>query len=132
MTEATEGALGASPPDTAAARPPAVRINKDATDTFSGRYAEAVDKVNAFLEQIDWPQLRAVSLTVGLVLVAAFVLLITKGLLDTISLVPLVPGLLQLLGLVVVSRWALQNLSTSEKRQALLQRLESLRKEYLG
>ena len=67
-----------------------------------------------------------------LVLVATFLLLVTKGLLDTISLLPIIPGLLQLLGLVVLSRWALQNLVTKEKRQKLYQTLENTRKEYMG
>lgn len=138
MTEATESTLGASPgsgsagPEVEAASPATGLDGSEFTDTFSERYAEAVAKVNGFLGQIDWLQLRSISLTVVLVLVATFLLLVTKGLLDTISLLPIIPGLLQLLGLVVLSRWALQNLVTREKRQKLYQTLEKTRKEYMG
>lgn len=138
MTEATESTLGASPgngsaaPDAEATSPATGLGSSEFTDTFPERYAEAVAKVNAFLGQIDWLQLRSISLTVVLVLVATFVLLLTKGLLDTVSLIPIVPGLLQLLGLVVLSRWALRNLVTREKRQKLYRTLENTRKEYMG
>jgi hypothetical protein len=55
-----------------------------------------------------------------------------KGVLDTINLLPVVPGLLELLGLVVVGQWSWKNLTTSEKRHAVLSRLQTLRTEYLG
>jgi hypothetical protein len=43
-----------------------------------------------------------------------------------------VPGLLELLGLVVVGTWAWDNLTTSEKRSAVMAKLDHLKKEYLG
>jgi len=43
-----------------------------------------------------------------------------------------VPGLLELLGLVVVGTWSWDNLTTSEKRNAVVERLQGVRKEYLG
>ena len=52
--------------------------------------------------------------------------------LDTINLLPVVPGLLELLGLVVVGNWSWQNLTTSEKRGAVVSKLQNLRQEYLG
>jgi hypothetical protein len=52
--------------------------------------------------------------------------------LDTINLLPIVPGLLELLGLIVVGTWSWENLTTSDKRNALVDRLQGLRKEYLG
>ena len=45
---------------------------------------------------------------------------------------PIVPGLLELLGVVVVGQWSWKNLTTSDKRNALVQRIQSLRQEYLG
>jgi hypothetical protein len=55
-----------------------------------------------------------------------------KGVLDTINLLPVVPGLLELLGLVVVGQWSWQNLTTSDKRNAVVSKVQTLRKEYLG
>ena len=45
---------------------------------------------------------------------------------------PIVPGLLELLGVVVVGQWSWKNLTTSDKRNALVQRVQTLRKEYMG
>jgi hypothetical protein len=58
--------------------------------------------------------------------------ILIKGVLDTINLLPVVPGLLELLGLVVVGNWSWQNLTTSEKRGAVVSKLQNLRQEYLG
>jgi len=58
--------------------------------------------------------------------------ILIKGVLDTINLLPIVPGLLELLGLVVVGTWSWDNLTTSEKRNAVVERLQGVRKEYLG
>jgi hypothetical protein len=58
--------------------------------------------------------------------------ILIKGVLDTINLLPIVPGLLELLGLVVVGRWSWDNLTTGEKRSAVVSRLQHLRQEYLG
>lgn len=58
--------------------------------------------------------------------------ILIKGVLDTINLLPIVPGLLELLGLVVVGTWSWNNLTTSEKRSAVVNQIQTLRKEYLG
>ena len=47
-------------------------------------------------------------------------------------LLPVVPGLLELLGLVVVGQWSWKNLTTSDKRTAVINKVQGLRKEYLG
>ena len=38
----------------------------------------------------------------------------------------------QQLGVVVVGQWSWKNLTTSDKRSALVTRIQSLRQEYLG
>ena len=58
--------------------------------------------------------------------------ILIKGILDTINLLPVVPGLLELLGVVVVGQWSWKNLTTSDKRSAFLSRVQALRNEYLG
>jgi len=58
--------------------------------------------------------------------------ILIKGVLDTINLLPILPGLLELLGLIVVGQWSWHNLTTSDKRGAVVARIQNLRKEYLG
>ena len=57
---------------------------------------------------------------------------IIKVVIDTIDFFPVLPGLLELLGVVVVGQWSWQNLTTSEKRTAVADKVQNLRKEYLG
>jgi hypothetical protein len=68
----------------------------------------------------------------GIILAVIVAQILTKGVLDTINLIPIVPGLLELLGLVVVGQWSWKNLTTSDKRNAVLNRIQTLRQEYLG
>ena len=68
----------------------------------------------------------------GVFLAVIVAQILIKGVLDTINLLPVVPGLLELLGLVVVGQWSWQNLTTSENRNAVLAQIQALRKEYLG
>jgi hypothetical protein len=69
---------------------------------------------------------------VGIFVAVIVAQILIKGVLDTINLLPIIPGLLELLGLVVVGKWSWDNLTTSEKRNEVIQRLQNLRQEYLG
>jgi hypothetical protein len=69
---------------------------------------------------------------VGVLVVVIVAQVLIKGVIDTINLLPVVPGLLELLGLVVVGQWSWQNLTTSDKRSAVITKVQNLRKEYLG
>ena len=104
----------------------------ESTVNFSERYAEVIGKVNTTLEQVDWNQMGRVGKAVGVLMVVIVAQILIKGVLDTINLLPVVPGLLELLGLVVVGQWSWTNLTTSEKRAAVVSKLQSLRQEYLG
>ena len=99
---------------------------------FSERYSEVIGKVNETLEKVDWSQVGKIGKATGILIVVIVAQILIKGVIDTINLLPVVPGLLQLLGLVVVGQWSWQNLTTSEKRAAVVQRLQGLRKDYLG
>jgi hypothetical protein len=68
----------------------------------------------------------------GIIVAVCVVQILIKGVLDTINLMPILPGLLELLGLVVVGQWSWNNLTTSDKRNAVVENLQNLRKEYLG
>ena len=107
----------------------------DATDAgvnFSERYAEILSKVNTTLDQVDWSQMGRIGKAAGVLVVVIVAQILIKGVLDTINLLPVVPGLLELLGLVVVGQWSWANLTTGEKRSAMANKLKTLRQEYLG
>ncbi|MEY4297726.1 MAG: hypothetical protein RLZZ423_905 [Cyanobacteriota bacterium] len=105
---------------------------EEAGASFSERYSEILGKVNTTLDQVDWSQMGRIGKGVGVLVVVIVAQVLIKGVLDTINLLPVVPGLLELLGLVVVGQWSWQNLTTSEKRSAVVSKVQSLRKEYLG
>ena len=99
---------------------------------FSERYSEVIGRVNELLDQVDWSQMGRIGKAVGILVVVIVAQVLIKGVLDTINLLPIVPGLLELLGLVVVGHWSWKNLTTSDKRQAVVSRLQTLKSEYLG
>ena len=102
------------------------------TTSFAERYSEVLGKVNETLDQVDWNQMGRIGKIVGIFAAVIVAQILIKGILDTINLLPIVPGLLELLGVVVVGQWSWQNLTTSDKRNALVQRVQTLRQEYLG
>ena len=89
-------------------------------------------KVNDTLDQVDWSQVGRIGKVVGIFAAVIVAQILIKGILDTINLLPVVPGLLELLGVVVVGQWSWKNLTTSDKRSAFLSRVQALRNEYLG
>jgi hypothetical protein len=105
---------------------------EDGGTGFSERYSEILGRVNELLEQVDWNQMGRIGKVVGILVVVIVAQVLIKGVLDTINLLPIVPGLLELLGLVVVGQWSWNNLTTSEKRGAVVSRLQNLKNEYLG
>ena len=100
--------------------------------SFSERYSEVLGKVNETLDKVDWSQMGRIGKGVGVLVVVIVAQVLIKGVIDTINLLPVVPGLLELLGLVVVGKWSWDNLATGEKRQVVFDRLQTLRKEYIG
>ena len=105
---------------------------EEAGVSFSERYSEVLSKVNDTLDKVDWSQMGRIGMGVGVLVVGIVAQVLIKGVIDTINLLPVVPGLLELLGLVVVGQWSWQNLTTSEKRTAVVTKVQTLRKEYLG
>ena len=105
---------------------------EDTGASFSERYSEILGKINTTLDQVDWAQMGRIGKGIGVFVVVIVAQVLIKGVLDTINLLPVVPGLLELLGLVVVGQWSWKNLTTSEKRSGVVAKVQSLRKEYLG
>jgi hypothetical protein len=106
--------------------------NSAAEVDFTERYSEVIGKVNETLDKVDWSQVGRVGKASGVLLAVIVAQILIKGVLDTINLLPIVPGLLELLGLVVVGSWSWKNLTTGEKRSAVMAKLQTLRKEYLS
>ena len=111
---------------------PASDASSSETINFTERYSEVLGKVNETLDQVDWSQVGRIGKVIGIFAAVIVAQILIKGILDTINLLPVVPGLLELLGVVVVGQWSWKNLTTSDKRNALVSRVQSLRKEYLG
>ncbi len=99
---------------------------------FAERYKDILGKVNETLDKVDWSQAGRIGKVVGIFAAVIVAQILIKGILDTINLLPIIPGLLELLGVVVVGQWSWKNLTTGEKRSALVTRIQDLRKEYLG
>ena len=118
--------------ETAERQDPTSTATQEAGASFSERYSEVLTKVNETLDKVDWSQMGRIGKGVGVLVVVIVAQILIKGVLDTINLLPVVPGLLELLGLVVVGQWSWKNLTTSEKRSAVVVKLQTLRQEYLG
>ena len=99
---------------------------------FAERYSEVIGKVNETLDKVDWSQVGRIGKASCVLLAVIVAQILIKGVLDTINLLPIVPGLLELLGLVVVGSWSWNNLTTGEKRSAVMAKIQTLRKEYLS
>lgn len=118
--------------ETQEVKSPETEIGGETSFDFQQRYGDVVGKVNETLDKVDWSQLGKFGKAAGILLAVIIAQILIKGVLDTINLLPIVPGLLELLGLVVVGNWAWNNLTTSEKRSELMSQVEHLKKEYLG
>ena len=100
--------------------------------SISDRANDVMGKANEVLGKVDWTQMGKYGKAAGIVAIVIVAQIIIKVVIDTINFFPLVPGLLELLGVVVVGQWSWQNLRTSDKRSAITEKVQNLRKEYLG
>jgi len=99
---------------------------------FSERYSDVMGKVNESLGKIDWTQMGKYGKAAGIIAVVVLAQVLIKVVIDTVNFFPILPGLLELLGIVVLGQWSWQNLTTSDKRTAVFDRVQNLKKEYLG
>jgi len=113
--------------------------NQDsATDTNSGtksisdKYSDVMGKINETIGNVDWTQMGKYGKAAGIIAVVVIAQIIIKVIIDTINFFPILPGLLELLGVIVVGQWSWQNLRTSENREAVLDKLQTIKKTYLG
>ena len=107
----------------------------DANDPFGdigGQITDVMAKVNETLGKVDWSQMGKYGKALGIIAAVIVAQVIIKVVLDTINFFPVLPGLLELLGVIVLGQWSWQNLTTSEKRNAVFDRVQNLKKQYLG
>ena len=102
------------------------------TKSFSEKYSDVMGKVNETLGNVDWTQMGKYGKAAGIIAVVVIAQIIIKVVIDTINFFPILPGLLELLGVIVVGQWSWQNLRTSENREAVLDKVQNLKKTYLG
>jgi hypothetical protein len=127
-TSTTVAPLGSGPTGDAA---PA-----SAGDGEGGEWALLVEKVQAWwssgeLQKL-WQQSRT-PLTVGLALIAVLLVLqVYAGLLGAINSLPLVPGLLELVGLIWAVRYGLPRLLRRSEREQLLGGLQQRWSSFRG
>ena len=131
MGDTTTETLEQAAPDTPSNEAAATGTSEPGV-SFSERYSDVIGKVNQTLDQVDWNQMGRIGKATGVIVAVIVAQILIKGVLDTINLLPVVPGLLELLGLIVVGQWSWNNLTTSEKRRGVVTRIQTLRQEYLG
>ena len=102
------------------------------TKSFSEKYSDVMGKINETLGTIDWTQMGKYGKAAGVIAIVVIAQIIIKVVIDTINFFPILPGLLELLGVIVVGQWSWQNLRTSENREAVLDKVQNLKKTYLG
>ena len=100
--------------------------------SFSEKYSDVMGKINETLGKVDWTQMGKYGKAAGIIAVVVIAQIIIKVVIDTINFFPILPGLLELLGIIVVGQWSWQNLRTSENREAVLDKVQNLKKTYLG
>ena len=100
--------------------------------SFSEKYSDVIGKINETLGTIDWTQMGKYGKAAGVIAVVVIAQIIIKVVIDTINFFPILPGLLELLGVVVVGQWSWQNLRTRENREAVIEKVQNLKKTYLG
>ena len=99
--------------------------------SFSEKYSDVMGKINETLGTIDWTQMGKYGKAAGIIAVVVIAQIIIKVIIDTINFFPILPGLLELLGVVVVGQWSWQNLRTSENREAVLEKVQKSQKKHI-
>ncbi len=99
--------------------------------SISERANDFMSQANEVLGKVDWSQMGKYGKAAGIIAVVIIAQIVIKVVVDTVNFFPILPGLLELLGIVVVGQWSWQNLTTSEKRNAVLEKVQNLKKEYI-
>ena len=97
---------------------------QESSDQDGGEWELLVDKVKTWLEQNDlaelWNKAQLPLRVVGGLIVFSLVATVYSGVLSTINSLPLVPGLLELAGLIWLVNFALRNLIRNSDRDKFI------------
>ena len=107
------------------------KTKSPADPSISERANDLLSQANDVLGKVDWSQMGKYGKAAGIIAVVIVAQIIIKVVVDTVNFFPILPGLLELLGIVVVGQWSWQNLTTSEKRNAVVEKIQNLKKEYI-
>ncbi len=99
--------------------------------TISDRANDFMGQANEILGKVDWSQMGKYGKAAGIIAVVIVAQIVIKVVVDTVNFFPILPGLLELLGIVVVGQWSWQNLTTSEKRNSVIEKVQNIKKEYI-
>ena len=102
---------------------------QESTDQDGGEWELLVGKVKDWLEQNDlaelWSKAQLPLRVVGGLIVFSLLATVYSGVLSTINSLPLVPGLLELAGVIWVVNFALRNLIRNSDRDKFIQSARS-------
>ncbi|NDC34445.1 MAG: hypothetical protein EBZ51_03430 [Synechococcaceae bacterium WB9_2_112] len=105
-------------------------------DHASGEWQLLLSRLNDWIATADaaalWERFRRPLLYAGWLLLALIVLKVYGALVGTIDSVPLMGGLLELVGVIWLSRFAVERLLRRSDRQQLLDGLETRWRRFLG
>ena len=102
---------------------------QESSDEDGGEWELLVGKVKDWLEQNDlaelWTKAQLPLRVVGGLIVFSLVATVYSGVLSTINSIPLVPGLLELVGVIWLVNFALRNLIRNNDRDKFIQSARS-------
>lgn len=85
-----------------------------------------IENLIAAYQETDFRKLSQIFKIIGIFIVVIIAQILIKGVIDTIDLIPFLPGILELIGLFIVGHWSWNNLTTSEKRSSLKEQLQNI------
>jgi len=88
-----------------------------------------IKTVTDYFNRVNWKKIGLVALIFFFVVIAQVII---HAIIVTISIFPVLPGLLQLIGLIVAIRFSYRNLLTAENRAKLWERIKTKTNEVLN
>ena len=109
---------------------------QESADEDGGEWELLVGKVKDWLQQNDlaelWTKAQLPLRVVGGLIVFSLVAMVYSGVLSTINSIPLVPGLLELAGVIWLVNFALRNLIRNSDRDKFIQSARSTWTSVMG
>ena len=74
--------------------------------TITDRASDFMSQANEIFGKVDWSQMGKYGKAAGIIAVVIVAQIVIKVVVDTVNFFPILPGLLELLGIVVVGQWS--------------------------